>query len=104
MRVRGYWSTLGIILGAFFLIFGFMGWVLGIEFSDTVRHSITVPYARLALIVSPILIIGGVALSFISFIVRKREGPPPPPVVTPKELEEYRKRRSKTGQSDERLD
>jgi hypothetical protein len=104
MKVRGYWSTLGIIIGAFFLIVGFMGWVLGIEFSNTIRHSITVPYALLALVVSPILIVGGVILFFLSLIIRRREKPAPPPPVVPKELEEHRKRRSREGQSSERLD
>ena len=102
--MKGYWSTLGLILGAFFVIFGFMGWVLGIEFSNTVRHSITVPYAQLALIISPILIVGGVILFFLSLIIRRREKPPPPPPVTPKELVEHRKKRSKYGQGEERTD
>lgn len=102
--MKGYWSTLGIIVGAFFLIVGFMGWVLGIEFSNTVRHSITVPYALLALLVSPILIVGGTVLFFISLIVRRRPAPPPEPVVTPPEVLEHRKKRSRTGQSDERID
>jgi hypothetical protein len=102
--MRGYWSTLGIMLGAFFVITGFMGWALGIEFSNPVRHSITVPYAQLALIVSPILIVGGVVLFFVSLIVRRREKPLPPPPVTPSELTEYRKKRSKDGQSEERYE
>ncbi len=102
--MRGYWSTLGILLGAFFVITGFMGWVLGIEFSNTLRHSIAVPYAQLALIISPILIVGGVVLFFISLIIRRREKPPQPPPATPKELTEYRRKRSKYGQGEERTD
>jgi hypothetical protein len=92
------------MLGALFVFMGFMGWVLGIEFSNTIRHSITVPYALLALVVSPILLVGGVALFFISLIVRRREKPPPPPAVTPQELTEYRIKRSRDGQSSERVE
>ena len=103
-RLKGYWSTLGIILGAFFLISGFIGWALGIEFSNTARHSITVPYAQLALLVSPILIVGGVILFFMSLVVRTHAGSPTPPPATPPELVEYRKKRSISGQVEERTD
>jgi hypothetical protein len=95
--MRGYWPTLGIILGAFFVVVGFMGWVLGIEFSDPARYSITVPLARLALAISQILISGGVALFFVSLLVRRREKPPPPPPSVPPEVEEWRRKRSRTG-------
>jgi hypothetical protein len=85
--VSSYWSTLGIIFGLFLIIDGFIGWLLGIYYSDpsgAASHPVLYPLGKIALIVGPIVLIIGIVILFASILNNRRKRSVFAPTTPPK--------------------
>jgi len=76
-------SKLGIILSVFLFIDGAAAWLLGVEFSDPVRHAILSPYAPYGLYGGPALLIAACLISFASYYMLARREPELPKILMP---------------------
>lgn len=105
MRISGFWLTLLMVLGMVASLVGVVGWVVGYFYADpsqAAAHPVMYPLARIAVIVGPIMLIGGAAL-FIGSIYEfnKQEKIVPPPEEAPISPQVYRPRSHRKRQKEE---
>lgn len=77
------WPKIGILFSVFLFIDGTAAWLLGVEFSDPVRHATLSPYAPWGLYGGPILLIAACLLAFVSYYLLVKREPELPKMVTP---------------------
>ncbi len=76
-------AKIGILLSVFLFIDGAAAWLLGVEFSDPVRHMTLSPYAPIGLYGGPVLLIAACLISFASYYMLARREPDLPKIITP---------------------